>query len=643
MNKGKSFLSGTLLIILIFVAGLSVNAQSWGEKMAATVTRVWGDTINLRANGPIHWTYDRGVITKGLENVWYNTGNPAYYNTIKTSMDAFVQEDGSIKGYKMDEYNIDHILTGRSLLMLYKVTGQKKYYQAAESLRRQLDKHPRTKEGGFWHKKRYEWQMWLDGLYMGQPFYAEWAATFHEPAAFDDIANQFVWMEKHSIDEKTGLLYHGWDESKQQAWANKETGKSPHFWGRAMGWYGMALVDVLQYFPESHPRQKELVAILNRLAQSVTSVQDKPTGLWWDIMNLPNYKNNYLEASASCMLTYTLAKGVRFGWLPDTYTRAANKGFKGILDKFIKTEPNGDINLDGTVSVSGLGGNPDSYRDGSFEYYMSEKVIRNDPKGVGAFIKCATEMELLPTQKLGKNKTLALDYFYNHEIKTDITGTPVQWHYTLDEMDHGGFAMLGHIFNKHGVKVAPLREEPNAQNLADKAFYLIVDPDNAKETKNPNYLGEPAISAIYDWVKAGGVLVVLANDSANCDLPHTNLLTQKFGITLNNKGRNFVKNDVYEQGLVQVPPKHKVFPNVQMLFIKEISTLSIQKPAKALLTAEEDVIMAQAKVGKGSVFVLGDPWLYNEYVDGRKLPMKYQSYQAMNDWVKWVTKQSRKK
>ena len=244
--------------------------------------------------------------------------------------------------------------------------------------------------------------MWLDGLYMGEPFYAEYAATFHEDAAFDDIARQFVLMELHSRDTKTGLLYHGWDESKQQRWANPTTGRSPNFWGRAMGWYAMALVDVLDYFPEHHPQRRELLAILQRLATSVEKYQDRKSGLWYQVLDKAKAKGNYLEASASCMFVYALAKAVRHGYLPASYLSVARKGYQGITTRFIEAEPGGGVNLKGTVSVAGLGGNP--YRDGSYEYYLSEKVVTNDPKGVGAFLLASVEMETAEKQSAGKGK-----------------------------------------------------------------------------------------------------------------------------------------------------------------------------------------------------------------------------------------------
>lgn len=266
-----------LLVITFSAPGLFAQNKSVTQQMANTVMTIWKDSFAL-GKGPAKWSYDQGVILKGFEGIWKHTGDPTYFNYIQKSMDFYVDEAGNIKGYKHDEYNIDHVNNGKNLLLLYRITGKEKYWRAATRLRDQLRTHPRTKEGGFWHKKVYPYQMWLDGLYMGAPFYTEYAYLAHDDTAFNDIAKQFIFMENHARDTKTGLLYHGWDESKQQKWANPQTGTSPNFWGRAMGWYAMALVDVLDHFPANHPQRAALIGILNRLSTAVLKVQDAKPG-----------------------------------------------------------------------------------------------------------------------------------------------------------------------------------------------------------------------------------------------------------------------------------------------------------------------------------------------------------------------------
>ena len=345
-------------------------------------------------------------------------------------------------------------------MLLYRVTGKDKYKKAADLLRSQLKTHPRTNEGGFWHKKIYTNQMWLDGLYMAEPFYAEYAMLFNEESAFDDIANQFIWMEKHARDPKTGLLYHAWDESKQQQWANKETGTSPLFWSRAMGWYANAIVDVLDYFPATHPKRQALIDILNRLVNAIEKQQDKATGLWYDIMNYngADKEKNYFETSASCQFTYAVAKGVRKGYLPASKISIAKKGYEGIVKKFVKVE-DGQTNLHGTVKVSGLGGNP--YRDGSFNYYMSEPVIVNDPKGIGAFLLASNEMEMLPTLSVAKGRTVLLDRYFNSEKRKDAVGRDMYWHYTWEDQANSGFSIWGGDVPKAGHENCISRNRTN--------------------------------------------------------------------------------------------------------------------------------------------------------------------------------------
>ncbi len=435
------------LLFGIVVSLQPIQAQPLSERLTKMVMTNWPDSFSVGEKKPyVKWSYEQGVVLKGIEGVWQQTQKPEYLAYIKKMMDFFVAEDGSIRTYKPDDYNIDNVLSGRILLFLYKQTKQEKYRKAAALLRKQLDTHPRTKEGGFWHKKIYPHQMWLDGLYMGEPFYAEWATMFKQKKAFDDIAQQFIIIEKHVRDSTTGLLYHGWDESKEQQWANKVTGNSPNFWARAMGWYGIALVDVLAQMPDNHPKRGVLLSILNRFTVAISKVQDAETGLWYDVLDKPNEKPNYLEASASCMFVYTIAKAVKAGWLPYANMSIAKKAYKGIQQKFIEIDAKGLTNLTGTVSVSGLGGKP--YRDGSFAYYMSEKVVVNDLKGVGVCIGAALEMEslkdlaaenmLLLQQKIGgwpkhlHDKTFGYDKVYTDKEKKDIVASLSDEDATID-------------------------------------------------------------------------------------------------------------------------------------------------------------------------------------------------------------------
>lgn len=629
----KKILTPIFLLLVLQSIG-----QPLSQQVALTAMRLWPDSFALENDKVAKWRYDHGVILKGIESIWYATGDARWFNYIQKSMDFYVLPNGTIKGYRPDEYNIDHINNGKLLLLLYRVTGKEKYKKAADGLRAQLKTHPRTTEGGFWHKKIYPAQMWLDGLYMGQPFYAEYAKLFGEDTAFNDITRQFVLMERHARNAKTGLLYHGWDESRQQQWADKKTGLSPNVWGRALGWFGMAMVDVLDYFPPEHKGRDSIIRILNRFAKAVSSVQDSKTGLWYDVPNKPAEPKNYFEASASCMLVYTLAKGVRKGYLPKEYLSNAQKGFEGIKKQFIKVE-GGQTNLHGTVAVSGLGGKP--YRDGSFDYYMSEPVIVNDPKGMGAFIKAAAEMEILPQLKSGEGKTVVLDYYFNNERK-EQHGYKHRHHYTWEDKSNGGFSFLGKVVERLGAQKMALTSAPTTQNLAAASVYIIVDPDTEKESDHPNFIQAEHIKEISNWVKEGGVLVLMGNDKGNAEFTHFNNLAKTFGIRFNEDTYNGVKNYDFKQGAVSVPKGHKIFTTASTLFIKELATLQLEKEVFCTLKKENNIIAAVANWGKGKVFAIGDPWLYNEYVDGRKLPLGFDNYAAATDLVKWLLQQSRK-
>lgn len=360
---------------------------AWSARMAESVIQ------RHQPLGPsaARWHYEHGFVLKAIEQVWQETGEARYWRFIHDYVDALVEPGGDIRTYRLEEYNLDQVNPGKMLLPLYRAAGDLRYKKALDLLRTQLQNQPRTRAGGFWHKQIYPYQIWLDGLYMAAPFYAEYARSFDQPAGFDDVVQQMVLIESRARDSKTGLLYHAWDESRQQRWAHPDTGCSPHFWGRAMGWYAMALVDVLDYLPDDHPGRAALTAILQRVAEAVVRVQDQATGLWHQVLDQGGRPGNYLEASASCMFIYALAKGVRKACLAPGLMAAARKGYSGALERFIAVDDRGWVNLNGTCSVAGLGGTP--YRDGSFEYYVGEPVATNDYKGVGAFILAAVEIE----------------------------------------------------------------------------------------------------------------------------------------------------------------------------------------------------------------------------------------------------------
>ena len=390
--KGSALIGALMANELGYPAALPDVEPAWSVREAEAVIRRTPNPLLLDVtNNTPKWDYTQGIIALALQKVSERTGDERFWNYAKAYYDGMIDPDGTIHAYRIDEYSLDRINAGKALFALYAKTGDAKYRKAIETLREQLRGHPRNADGGFWHKKRYPHQMWLDGLYMGAPFYAQYARTFNDPAAFDDIANQFVLMEKHARDEKTGLLVHGYDDSREQKWADPQTGRSQVFWGRAMGWYAMGLVETLDFFPLDHPRRRELVAILDRLAEAIVKVQDPKTGVWWQVLDQPNRERNYLESSVTSMFAYTLLKASRLGYIDKKYSVNGRRAYAGILKEFLE----GD-DLTRAVAVVGLGGDPNAegrYRDGTYDYYVSEKTRSNDPKAVGAFLFASLEME----------------------------------------------------------------------------------------------------------------------------------------------------------------------------------------------------------------------------------------------------------
>ncbi len=587
----------------------------------------------------MNWNYELGFMLYAIWKVYEKTGNQKYYDYVKSNLDYFITSTSAIKTYSEKKFRLDDIAPGRVILNLYKATNDKKYLKSVKLLRNQLIEQPRTKEGGFWHKEIYPNQMWLDGLYMAEPFYADYAITFNEPKDFDDIANQFILIYKHTVNKKNGLLYHGWDESKSQKWADPKTGDSPSFWGRAMGWYLMGLVDVLDYFPKDNKNRKILISILKKESKVLTNFQDKKTNLWYLILDKPYQSGNYLEASSSAMFSYVFAKAFNKGYLSKFYLKNAKKILIGLRYNLIKTDSDNLPRLYNTISGAGLGGKP--YRNGSFGYYTSESKRINDFKGIAPIILASIEIEKSLTNprlnlKSAKDKTVGLDNYFNNEWKKNKNGEEIRYHYIWEDTANSGYSELGDVIKSLGAGITELRELPTKKYLNKISIYIIVDPDTPLETAHPNYIEDASIKNISRWVKTGGVLALFANDKGNCEFTHLNKLSDEFGIHFNEDSRNHVTGNNYDMGKFDNLPSNLVFNGVNKIFMKEISTLKLSKNAKAILTDKGDVIMATSKYGKGFVFAVGDPWFYNEYIDHRKLPASFDNKLAAENLFRFL-------
>jgi unsaturated rhamnogalacturonyl hydrolase len=361
------------------------------QKLNTWSTRMVESTLQRYTVKDFRWHYEHGLLVLAIQKAGEATGEERYLEFSAKWVDHFIRPDGSILTYRADEYNIDQINAGRLLYSAYDRTGEERYRKAIDLLRDQMRTHPRNHANGFWHKQIYPYQMWLDGAYMAGPFLSEYALRFNEPEIFDEVIHQIMLIEQNTRDPMTGLLYHAWDESKEQRWCNPETGQSRFFWGRGVGWFVMALVDILDYLPQDHARRSDVIGMLCNVAAAIAKVQDEATGLWYQVLDLPKRAGNYLEASGSAMFVYAFAKAVNKGYISQEYLLSARRGYHGLLQNLIKIDPLGLLTLEKVCSVAGLGGEP--YRDGSFEYYVSEKTVSNDPKGVGPFILASLEME----------------------------------------------------------------------------------------------------------------------------------------------------------------------------------------------------------------------------------------------------------
>lgn len=374
---------------LVLTACSSNNALQLAQEIGKSEMRHNPELWTCDGAEKPKWEYTPTLMARAFVELYNETGDTTYLNHAQRFADQFINEDGAILTYKQSLYNMDRIQGGNFLILLNEINPQPQYLTAIETLRDQLRNQPRTAEGGFWHKQVYEHQMWLDGLFTGTTFYARYAAWKPEPEAWSDIANQFLTVDKHTR-KANGLNHHGWDESRQMAWSDSVTGCSAETWGRAEGWYVMALVDVLELMPADQPERPELIAILNRVMEALMAVQDKDTRLWYQVPDKGDREGNYLESTCSAMYCYAMAKGVRIGVLDKNYKKEAQQVLEGLKAHKIVTNEDGTLSLIDCCAVAGLGGNP--FRDGTYDYYIHERIRKDDPKGVAPLILACLEL-----------------------------------------------------------------------------------------------------------------------------------------------------------------------------------------------------------------------------------------------------------
>ncbi len=351
------------------------------------------------------WNYIDGCMLKALLDLEEVQGGGRYLAFVEDYLAYFISPEGEIRHYSAEEQNCDRINGGKVLLRLYEAGRGERYRLAAQALYAQLEKQPRLSCGNFWHKRIYPNQIWLDGLYMVQPFFLQYQRLFCQYQNYQDSIGQFRRVEELLRDPETGLYYHAYDESRSMFWADPKTGLSPNFWGRSLGWFAMALIDSLeQLSPKLYSEYACLRRIFTNLAAALAQQLDPETGLLYQLPQLADYPGNYLETSASAALAYVFYKGRRMGLLPARYARMAERCYRSILDTKLRREDDGAYHLHDICLVAGLGGDSGkgSYkrRDGSPEYYLSEPRVPDDAKGVAAFLFASAERARLEARGL---------------------------------------------------------------------------------------------------------------------------------------------------------------------------------------------------------------------------------------------------
>jgi unsaturated rhamnogalacturonyl hydrolase len=493
---------------------------------------------------------DEGVLLDGLAAEWHTTADGEDFHFIQAAVDRSMARGTG------EAESLEDVGMASSVLLVYRVTQQPKYYEAARVLYGQLAA-PGKMEGL--------------GRYRSEAFQAGYAATFQQQKDFAGIAERLLLRET--------------DARKMR------------------GEYAMALVDVLDWIPADAPQRAELVAALRRMMATVAKSQDATTGLW----PVSDGAENDPEASENCRLVYAMAKGVRMGYLPQRYEGNARRGWEAIQKKFGK----------------------------------ATLTDRKDSRSTGVFLLAGSEMEQSATEALGQGKTALVDAWFNSQTRKNAAGQTELFHYKWDDDSNNGFSFFGRAFQRYGVKLAEERTAPTAADLKKAQIYILASPDIPSKNPNPHFMDAKSVDVIADWVRAGGVLLLMENDGPNSEFEHFNTLSERFGIHFNAVLRNHVVGDDYAAGALMIPVGTGVFERSHRAYMKDTSTISVKAPAKAALVDRGDAMIAVAKYGKGTVFAVVDPWVYNEYTDRRNhLPVEYDNFDAAIDLAGWAVRQS---
>ncbi|MGH9604406.1 MAG: glycoside hydrolase family 88 protein [Terracidiphilus sp.] len=575
----KKFTRFVFAILLAALAGGAVAAaqqhspeqQSLSARAAHAAMDRWPSGNSTSGVLPA----GEGVLLDGIQAVWLNTVDRSDYDYIKRTVDSLVGPNGSIES---SGHPLDDIALGRSLLLLYGVTLNKRYFNAASALYAQIHSRPLDTP---------------EAMAEAEPFLAEYALTFHQLEAFSEIGARFVRLQTPA------------------RFGSSRSGAADDDSARRMGWEMAALVDTLPYFPKDDPGRTQLITILNRDAAAAARNQDAKTGLWDQAPAKPGAAVNPPVAAASNLFVYALANGVRRGYLPERYDAVAERAYKAAVNYIATTGPGGSFALSRS----------------------------SDPETVGAFILASTEAEHIQSAKLGRGDMVMVDAWFNSQKRADPTGREVYFHYKWDDQSNPGYSLWGHIFRNFGVRTTTLYAEPTFENLKQAQVYIVASPDNLDTNPRAHFPDAEDAAQIAKWVKAGGVFVIMENDPSLADQTHFNLISEKFGMHFNSVLRMHVVGADHAMGKFQLDGNGPIFHHPHTVFVKDVCTISVKPPAVPVYTHDGDIFMAVAKYGKGTVYAMVDPWFYNEYTNGLKLPAMYENYAAGVELARWILEQ----
>jgi unsaturated rhamnogalacturonyl hydrolase len=591
------------------------QSATWSERAANAILQL--NPVNETGARPANaWGEETGLQLEGLDAVWYNTANGDYFRYGKGKVDEYLRVNEPTDSGGRITSALDNALLGRQLLLLYRVTLDAKYYKAATVLRQQIAAACDISSSGRGESR-------LESPCMAQPFLAEYASVFQEPQEFAGITRSLrKWIE----------MTHPPAEGKETAAADSGA--------LARARQAMALVDSLSYYPQEDPGRPELIAMLNRIATEAVRHRDSETGLFDELPRSTTSNHHPASPTAECLLIYALAKGARLGYLPERDSLRAQLAWQGVLKHFVQQNPGGAITVtDGAINNA-------RYRIRSEDNGSAPPAALKDPNkegaSLGALLLAAAEIDLAPTAAIARDETVMLDAWYNSQRRTNAAGLSEYFHYKWSDLSDSGYSLFGHLFQSYGLTTETLYSAPTKISLAKAQFYIIVSPDIPIKNPDPHYMTDHDVEEIAAWVKSGGVLVLMENDPPNADIAHLNLLADRFGIHFDDVLHHHIIGEQVEDGRIPIAAEGKLFHNPHTLYMKDTCAISISGPALALLRDRGDVVMATAKYGRGTVFAAVDPWLYNEYTDGRKNPQIYNQFDNFaggKELVQWLLQQ----